>query len=127
MEEVLAAFAGGANKSEDSQNTQGFDTASKHTTTNKNITRKKSVFTLAAEFFKPNRSEKVEILTTKREKQERIKEQWNPFESLRDFRDSRRRTANFATGHCRSFSPQRNDESGELRCIIGLMKQMLTW
>lgn len=122
MEEVLPALIGRASKSEDSQNTQGFDTASRHTTSNKNITRKKSVFTLAAEFFKQNKPGKVEIPTNEHEKQERMRGQWNPFVSLRGLRDSRRRTAHSATTRCRSFSPQKNDESGNVHRTTGLTK-----
>jgi hypothetical protein len=123
MEEALAAFVGRASKSEDSQHTKGLDTASKHTILNKNITRKKSVFTLAAEFFKPLRPEKAEIPTNEHEKQERMKGQWNPFVSLRSLRDSRRRTADFATTRCRSSSPQKNDESGNVHRIRDLTKR----
>jgi len=73
MEEVPAAFIGRASKSEDSQHTQCLDTASKQTAFNKSITRKKSVFTLAAEFFKPNRPEKAEFPPAEHEKQERMR------------------------------------------------------
>ena len=116
MEEVPAAFVGRASKSEDSQYTQDLGTASKHTTFKKNITRKKSVFTLAAEFFKPNRPEKVEFPTAEHEKQERMR---NPFVSLRGFRDSRKRTADFATAPCSSSSPHKNNESGNAHRIPG--------
>jgi hypothetical protein len=122
MEEVLAAFVGRASKSEDSQYTQGLDTTSKHTAFNKNITRKKSVFTLAAEFFKSNRPEKAEFPTAEHEKQERMRGQWNPFVSLRGFRDGRKRTADFATARGSSSSPHKNNELGNAHRILGSKK-----
>jgi hypothetical protein len=112
MEEDLAAFAGRASMSEDNHYTRGLDTPSKHTTLTKNIIRKKSVFTLAAEYFRANRAEKVEIPTPEHDKQERIRRPWNPFVSLRGFRDSRKRTTDFATVRCSSSSPHKNNESG---------------
>jgi hypothetical protein len=123
MEEVLAAFARQARKSEGSQHTQAFDRPPKYTPLNKNFIRKKSVFKSAAEFFKPNKNEKAEVPTLEHEKQERTRVPWNTFVSLRGFRESKEKASIFGTARYHSFSPQKSNELGNSGRIARLRKR----
>jgi hypothetical protein len=120
MEEVLAAFAGHS-KAEASHLTHSLHSASQQTTSKKHITRRRSVFELANDFFKPGRVDKVETGTPEHEKQERLRGTWNPFVSLRGLRDSKNKTTGFATVRSKSFSPQKKDELGSAHPISMLM------
>lgn len=112
MEELLAALAGPASSVEDCQNTHSLNSSDRHTTSDKHLTRKRSVFALAAEFFKSNTVERAKTSTIEHEKQERMKGQWNPFASLRGLRDSRRKTTTSVDEHFKSSSPQKNSDLG---------------
>jgi hypothetical protein len=126
MEEVLAAFAGRVGKAEASQLTHSLHSASQQTTSKEHLARRRSVFELATNYFKPRRVNEVETSTPEQEKQERLKGQWNPFVSLRGLRGSKNKTIGFATARCKSFSPQKKDDLGIAHPISMLSKQMLT-
>lgn len=111
---------GRARKSGDSQHAEDFDSPPKHTSLNRNLIRKKSVFTLAAGFFKPNKDEKAEVPTLKHEKQGKTRVPWNSFVSLRGFREGNTRVSVLGTARCRSSSPQKSNDSGNSHRIVPL-------
>jgi hypothetical protein len=119
MEEALAGFAGQAIKAEASQLTQSLHCAPQQTTSKKHLTRRRSVFELATDFFKLGRVDKIETGTLENEKRERLKGQWSPFVSLRGLRDGKNKT----TPRSKSFSPQKKDGLGSARSKYMLMKQ----
>lgn len=114
MEEVLATSAEQARKTGDSHNTHDFDGPPKHISLNKTLIRKKSVFKLAAEFFKPK---KDEFPTLEHEKRGKTGLPWNTFASLRGPRESKKRPSIFGAARCRGSSPQKSDDIGNASLI----------
>ncbi len=117
MDEVLATLT---RRPKTSQHDQGLGAAPQRTTPTKHLTRRRSVFSLASDFFKTQDFEDDEDCPPEQQSQRRKKGYWNPFVSLQSPRDKKENKSYYATARGKSSSPLKGDTLGIVHTIRNL-------